>query len=33
MDDRTTLTDERIDRAIESAKARAHERVGARLRG
>jgi len=33
MDDQATLTDERIDRAIESAKARAHERVGARLRG
>jgi phenylalanyl-tRNA synthetase beta chain len=33
MDDQATLTDERIDRAIESAKTRAHERVGARLRG
>ncbi len=32
MDDEATLTDERIDRAVQAARDRAHERVGARLR-
>jgi len=32
MDDQATLTDERIDRAVQAARDRAHERVGARLR-
>ena len=33
MDDAATLTDERIEAALQAARARALERVGARLRG
>jgi phenylalanyl-tRNA synthetase beta chain len=32
LDDQATLTDERIDAAVQAARSRAEERVGARLR-
>jgi len=32
LDDQTTLTDERIDAAVQAARLRAEQRVGAKLR-
>jgi phenylalanyl-tRNA synthetase beta subunit len=33
MDDQATLTDERIESAVQAAKNRVQDRVGGRLRG
>jgi phenylalanyl-tRNA synthetase beta chain len=33
MDDQATLTDERIESAVQAAKIRVQDRVGGRLRG